>query len=398
MAISNLPATLGGPPTRPSGPPPWPTNDPRVGEALSRAFADGTWGAYHGPNVPRLETALRDYHGIEHVMLCGSGSFAIETALRSISLRPGDEVILADFDFPGNFLSIHAAGGMPVLADVDPIDWNLSLASLDEAVGQRPPRALIVSHLHGGVVPMSEVMAWAIARDIVVIEDACQCPGAVIDGKKAGTWGDIGVLSFGGSKLLTAGRGGALMTRRDDLHQRARSHQLRGNLLSPLSELQAAVLLPQLEQLDERNRHRARNAKRLREKLAGLPGVTPFGERSLGSEPGFYKVGFQFDAEAFGVSRPILVAAARAEGIALDESFAAAHAVRSPKRYRRASELTESKKAHAGCVVLHHPVLLEDESAIDEVAAALRKMHLHAGALSSLKAQGRPSLGFEPAV
>ena len=384
MTSSDLPAILGGLPVRPHGPPPWPPSDPRIGEALARAFADGSWGAYHGPHVPRFEEALRAYHDVEHVMLCGSGSFAVETALRSLALQPGDEVLLADYDFPGNFLSIHAAGGFPVLADVDPVDWNLSLAGLDEAVGQRPPRAMIVSHLHGGMAPMAEVTAWATARGIFVIEDACQCPGAVIDGKKAGTWGDIGVLSFGGSKLLTAGRGGALLTRRDDLHQRARSHQLRGNLLSPLSELQAAVLSPQLDQLDVRNRRRLRNAKRLREKLSELPGITPFGDRSETSEPAFYKVGLRFDAAAFGVSREILAAAARAEGIALDESFAAAHAVRSPKRYRRGSELSESKKAHASCVVLHHPILLEDEAGIDEVVAVMRKIHDHAARLSAI--------------
>src|SRR5688572_7372373 len=198
---ASLPALLGGTPLRPSGPPPWPPADPAIHEALERAFAEGSWGRYHGPNVPLLEERLCGEHGIAHVVLCGSGTFAVELALRAVPLRPGDEVVLAAYDFPGNFLAVHAAGGQPVLADLDPEDWNLSLASVAEAIGPST-RALLVSHLHGGLVPMRELMELARAANALVIEDACQCPGAVIEGKKAGTWGDAGILSFGGSKLL----------------------------------------------------------------------------------------------------------------------------------------------------------------------------------------------------
>src|SRR5262249_57128914 len=101
-------------------------------------------------------------------------------------------------------------------------------------------RAVIVSHLHGGIVPMREVMTWAKTHGLAVVEDAAQMPGALIQGKKAGTWGDAGVLSFGGSKLLSAGRGGALLTDRADVYQRARSRCLRANWLCPPYDVTAA--------------------------------------------------------------------------------------------------------------------------------------------------------------
>jgi dTDP-4-amino-4,6-dideoxygalactose transaminase len=387
----SLPAILGGPPIRPQGPPPWPPLDDAIRAALERAFADRSWGQYHGPNVPQLEERLQAYHDIPHVLLCGSGSFAIELALRAVPLRPGDEVILAGYDFPGNFLSIHAAGGMPVLVDIDAANWNMSVEAVRETLTPKT-RAILVSHLHGGMAPMAELMALTRERDIVVIEDACQCPGAMIDGKKAGTWGDVGVLSFGGSKLLSAGRGGALLTSRDDLFQRARTQQLRGNLLCPLSELQAAVLMPQLEMLDERNRLRQRRAEQLIERLHDLPGLTPLRNSSERSEPGFYKLGLQYDADAFGLSRALLVAAMRAEGIALAEGFHAAHVGRSPRRYRRGSKLTEVERAHEGCLVLHHPVLLEEEPALGEVAAAIRRIHDHTQELAK-RADLHPAAG-----
>src|SRR5207253_3531136 len=131
-------------------------------------------------------------------------------------------------------------------------NWNLRLDALPAAIGPAT-RAVIVSHLHGGLVPMRELTALASAKGIRVIEDAAQVPGALVQGRKAGAWGDAGILSFGGSKLLSAGRGGALLTSQADVHQRARLYQHRGNVLSPLSELQAAVLLPQLDKLDARN-------------------------------------------------------------------------------------------------------------------------------------------------
>src|SRR5207237_1165661 len=147
-------------------------------------------------------------------------------------------------------------------------------------------------------------------------------------------WGDASVLSFGGSKLLTAGRGGALLTPHAEVAQRARTHLLRGNLVCPLSELQAAALLPQFAQLEPRNEQRRRAVDWLIEQLAGLPGVRPLVNQIDSSLSTYYKVGFQLDAGAFGLSRDRLVAAMRAEGIALSEGFPADHVGRSPRRYR----------------------------------------------------------------
>ena len=117
---------------------------------------------------------------------------------------PATRWSLAAYDYPGNFLAVHAVGARPVLADVAPDDWNLDLHSLAEALGPAV-RAVIVSHLHGGLVPMRELTDLVSSRNVAVVEDAAQAPGAMVQGRRAGSWGDVGVLSFGGSKLLTAG-------------------------------------------------------------------------------------------------------------------------------------------------------------------------------------------------
>lgn len=369
------PALLGGTPTRPDGPPVWPESDPEVNAALEQAYREGTWGRYHGPAVPRLETALKEYHNVSDVLLCGSGTFAVELALRSFQVNAGDEVLLSAYDYPGNFFAVHALGAMPVLVDIDPLSWQMDLDSLRAAIGPRC-KAIIASHLHGGLVPIRQVMEIARSSGLKAVEDAAQCPGALINGRKAGTWGDVGVLSFGGSKLLTAGRGGALLFQDPTACQRARTYQLRGNLVCPLSELQAAVLMPQLQKLDARNAQRRDCVAQLRVALAAFPGVRllEMGRGELESQAAYYKVGVQYDAHTFGLPRNLLVKAMRAEGIPLDEGFAALHVGRSARRYRAEGPLTEAERAHRQGLVLHHPILLGNE-AVGQISQALSKIH-----------------------
>jgi perosamine synthetase len=378
MSDHALPAILGGEPIRPQGPPTWPIADEPILVAMQSAYRDGSWGRYHGGHVARLEHRLAVLHQVEHVLTCGSGTFAVELALRALKIGPGDEVVMAAYDYGGNFLSIHAVGARPVLVDVDADNWNLAPENLTAAFGPAT-RAVLVSHLHGGLVPMREVMETARRHGIAVIEDAAQTPGARVQGRVAGTWGDVGILSFGGSKLLTAGRGGALLTRRSDVAQRARLWLQRGNHLCPLSELQAAVLLPQLDRLAERNARRLRAVRLLEEWLHGVPGLQPFRNRAReDGQPVYYKLGFQFDAAQFGLERERFVAALQEEGIAVDKGFRALHVGRSPSRWRSPGPLPQAERAQEGTVVLHHPILLGSDDELRQVVQAVEKIHMHA--------------------
>src|SRR5262249_11729789 len=163
--------------------------------------------------------------------------------------------------------------------------------------------------------------------------------------------------SFGGSKLLTAGRGGALLTNRADVNQRLRLLLQRGNNLPmPLSELQAVVLEPQIDKLSERTRRRAASVECLRPHLSEIAGLRLLSGPMEDTTAAFYKVGMQLDAAQFGLSRDRAAAALRAEGIAIDAGFPALHVGRSAARYKRTGSLTEAEKAHRECLVLHHPV------------------------------------------
>lgn len=368
---------------RAAGPPPWPPDDVRVRAALERAFAERSWGRYHGPNGETLVQRLAEYHGCREVVLCSSGTAAVELALRGLKIGGGDEVILAAYDFQGNFRNVLSVGAVPVLVDVHPDNWNFDPSVLERAATPRT-RAIIVSHLHGGVVPMPAVLHFARRTGLAVIEDACQMPGAEIDGRKTGTWGDVGVLSFGGSKLVSAGRGGALLTDQPEIVQRARLYSHRGNEAYPLSELQAAVLIPQLESLDQRNRHRAENVARLLDLISGI-GLRPFRNSLVDCGPGYYKVGFQYEDSMFqGLPRDHFAAAMRAEGIAFDAGFRALHVIHSARRYRKTGALRHASQADRQALTLHHPVLLEDADSMAEIAAAVEKIRTHAARIRTL--------------
>src|SRR4051812_22060475 len=131
---SDLPALLGGTPVRPEGPPAWPPPDPDVQAAVAAAVASGSWGQYHGEHVSKLETELAAFHGVPHAITCASGTLAVEVALRALRVGPGDEVVMAAYDYEPTFLSIHAIGATPVLIDVHPANWQLDPAKLEAAI------------------------------------------------------------------------------------------------------------------------------------------------------------------------------------------------------------------------------------------------------------------------
>jgi perosamine synthetase len=376
-----LPAILGGKPIRPEGPPAWPPAWKEVALAVKQSLDEGGWGQYHGPNTRLLTERLSSYHEVEFVELCCSGTFAIELALRALQIGPGDEVILAGYDFIGNFNDVVAVGARPVLIDLDPNNWNLNPELIGEAIGPNT-RAVLVSHLHGGVVPMKRVVEIAREHGLRMIEDACQMPGAMIEGRKAGTWGDVGVISFGGSKLLSAGRGGAMLTSSPEIRQRAQVYCNRGNHAYPLSELQATVLLPQLERLDQRNQARAAGVSKLAERLKPLSGLRLLNNLESSVFPGYYKLGFQYDSNEFdGLSRDLFVQAARAEGIEFNAGFRAFHLCRSSRRFRKAGELAVATMADSKMLVLHHPALLEGDELIDQVTRGVHRIRAWANSI-----------------
>lgn len=380
--LDQLPAILGGQPVRTEGEPTWPIDDPAVSAVFAELAQSGAWGQYEGPFCEDLERRLSEWHGVEHVRLTASGTAAVEFALRGVGVGEGDEVVLAGWDFKANFVNVTALGAKPVLVDVRKGDAQLDVSEVAVALTPKT-KAVLASHLHGQVVDMPALRRLADEHDIAIVEDVCQMPLAEAHGRVAGTWGDVGTLSFGGSKTLTAGRGGAVVTNDAAIAQRLQLHDWRGNRLSPLSEMQAAVLLPQLDGFRDRWQRRREAAEWFREAFAKQSGLRPFPTTACRSD--YYKLPFRYDSVAFkGLSRERFCEAAHAEGVTLSPSFPALHETHSRRRFRAVGSLDNSSKAGREIVVLHHPVLLEAESEWVRVCAAIDKIRRHADALQEI--------------
>jgi len=231
-------------------------------------------GAFvHGPACAKLEAAIAQHCGTEHAVGCASGSDALLLALMALGVGPGDEVILPSFTFFATAGSVWRLGARPVFADVDPATFNICPGDVIGKISKQT-KAIIPVHLFGQCAAMDEIrQIAAAARNIPIIEDACQAIGAKYDGRRAGSLGTIGCLSFYPTKNLGGfGDGGMITTNDGELAARLRVlrdhgqqpryyHHLVG-VNSRLDTLQAAVLGVKLPKLDEWAAARAEHAAR----------------------------------------------------------------------------------------------------------------------------------------
>jgi len=242
-----------------------------------------------GEEVAILERRIAELTACRHGIGCASGTDALLLPLRTLDLRPGDEVITPSFTFFATAGTIHNAGGTPVFVDIDPATFNLSPAAVEAAITPRT-RAIIVVHLFGQMASLETILEIAGRHGLPVIEDAAQAIGAkrLIDGRwrVAGELGLVGTLSFFPSKNLGGwGDGGMMLTQDDALAERLRRLRTHGGnrqyyhdevgYNSRLDTLQAAVLLAKLPHLESWSAARRERAARYTEALAGLQGVCP---------------------------------------------------------------------------------------------------------------------------
>lgn len=245
----------------------------------------------NGPQVHSFQKNLETYLDAKHVIPCANGTDALQIAMMGLDLKPGDEVITADFTFAATVEVIALLQLTPVLVDVEPDTFNISVEAIKKAITPKT-KAIVPVHLFGQAADMEAIMALATEHNLYVIEDNAQAIGAdykYADGskKKAGVIGHVASTSFFPSKNLGCyGDGGAIFTNDDDL-----AHKLRGivnhgmyvryhhdvvGVNSRLDSIQAAVLNAKLPNLDTYNNARQTAAQKYSDALAGHANiVTP---------------------------------------------------------------------------------------------------------------------------
>lgn len=184
---------------------------------IKEAF-DTNWVVPLGPNVNAFEEELKHFVGRnKEVVALSAGTAAIHLALIQLGVQAGDEVICQSFTFCASANPVNYQGATPVFVDSEEETWNMSPTLLEEAVRDRiaktgkKPKAIIPVHLYGMPAKIDEICAIAARYDIPVLEDAAEALGSEFMGRKCGTFGQFGVLSFNGNKMITTSGGGALI-------------------------------------------------------------------------------------------------------------------------------------------------------------------------------------------
>lgn len=195
-------------------------------EYVNSAF-DTNWVAPLGPNVDMFEVAIEDYVGNScHVAALSSGTAAIHLALELLGVCRGDEVICQSFTFSASANPILYLGATPIFVDSEAETWNISPKLLKQAIEDRiakgkKPKAIIAVHLYGMPYKVAAVHEVADYFGIPIIEDSAEALGSSWEGTKCGSFGDIGILSFNGNKIITTSGGGALVSKNEAFKQRA---------------------------------------------------------------------------------------------------------------------------------------------------------------------------------
>ena len=347
-----------------------PEADSAIKASVSEALLNGQWSLYDGELITQTQQTLASMWGLDHTLLCCSGTIAVELALRGCGVKPNDEVILSAYDFPGNFRAIEAIGARPVLVDVLERGWTMDPRQLQHAFTPQTS-AVIVSHLHGETADIESIVDVSHRNNAKVVEDLCQSPGAKLNHQMLGTFGDVLTLSFGGSKLLSAGRGGAVLCGTETIFQRAKIFSNRGNDAFPFSQIQAAVLLPQLDQLASNNQKRLQTAKRIVEAIREIQWLETLDRSCFANHvfPAFYKVPIAIDLDA-PFNRSQYLSVIQQERIPLGEAFRG-FAKRSVRRCRRVGDLPHARIAAQQTMLLHHSVLMTEDEMIEALIETL---------------------------
>ena len=266
---------------------------------VNEAFSTN-WIAPLGPNVNAFENSIENYlDGNSHIAAISSGTAAIHLALIMLGVTSNDEVICQSKTFSASANPIMYLGATPVFIDSEKDTWNLCPILLEEAIKDRinkgkMPKAIIAVHLYGMPYKVNEIHKIAKEYNIPVIEDSAEALGSTYSNQKCGTFGDIGILSFNGNKIITTSGGGALVTKNKEHKDKAifLATQAREKAVEYLhsevgynyrmSNVLAGIGRGQMEVIDERVAQRRNNFDFYKNELQHIEGIT-FLEEPQGS-------------------------------------------------------------------------------------------------------------------
>src|ERR1700675_4720332 len=280
-------AITGGEQTRKKRFDAWPIYTDKERRALEDVLTNHKWGGqpFPGKHGDAFGKAFAEFHTAKYGQAVNTGTVAIQAALKSIDIRPGDEVIVPAYTWEGTVGPVLLVNAVPVFVDIDPDTYCLDAKQIERAITPKT-KAILPVHLGMRFADMDEILRIAKKHNLKVVEDCAHAHGGKWNGKGAGSMGDLGSFSFQSIKLITSGEGGAVITNNLEYLERVQSY-INAGRASPtdqyhhriigfnyrLGEFQAAVLGPQLDRLPQQSAIREKNMKHFETRLQNTPGI-----------------------------------------------------------------------------------------------------------------------------
>ncbi|MFC4113663.1 DegT/DnrJ/EryC1/StrS family aminotransferase [Nonomuraea zeae] len=378
-------AIHGGTPVRTAPWPAWPPPlDPAQRELVDKVLESGLWGATQGGSVVAdLVDAFARRSGVRHGVAVGNATLGLFAALRGLGVGRGDEVIIPAYTFVASATSVLLAGATPVIADVDPTDLHMSPDAVRAALSGRTA-AIMPVHLAGSAADMDPLNDLAAAHGLAVVEDAAQAHGATYRDRPVGGLGDAGVYSFQASKAMTAGEGGLIVCRDESVYERVWSTCNLGRRLGGqwyghpsvgwnlrLTEIQAALLLPWLDRLDEEIDRRNAFCAAFERELATIPQVSVVPQPEGTTRDSRHLLMLRVDP---AVDRDFLLTAMAAEGVPLDAGYPPLGTMTALTAEGARTEPCPATEEAARTVVWVRQSMLMDPAGAGDLAEALAKV------------------------
>ena len=328
-------ALLGGEPVRKKPFSPWPQYSRADVDRIVKVVESRHWGGFPVPSKYNGEFAQRfaELHGAKYGLCLVNGTVALFAAVQALGLKFGDEIIVPAYTWDGTAIAVLQAGCVPVFADVDPDTYCLDPNAVRAAITPRT-RAIMPVHIAMRFADMDALVAIAREHKLLIIEDCAHAHGGKFQGRGAGAAGDAGCFSFQESKLMTAGEGGIVLTNRLDCYEALQSiincgrpsltDKYERKVLGAnyrMTELQASLLIGQLEMWPELCEKRTKHAALLSKALGGLAHVRALPPQSGLERETIYNYVFQYRPSGAAPSRDLFVAALDAEGVPSDGRF-----------------------------------------------------------------------------
>ena len=404
-------AILGGTAVRPEPWQEWPVWNQEAEQTLIQVMRSGKWyRGYSDVHLTEFEKRYAELLGAKRVLATASGTTALETALHVLGVDAGDEVIVSPYTFIATYNVVFNQKALPVFADTDQETFTIDPAKIEDRVNERT-RAILPVHILGLPADMNSINTIAQKHHLVVIEDACQAWLAEYDGKKCGTLGDLGCFSFQNSKHLPSGEGGAVVGDDDHIMNLCHSYHNVGRAYGPnrdeftgypfrggnkrMMEMQAVILLSQLERLQKDADKRLENALYLDSKLKDIPGIITYKLASGADRSAYHLYPFRYKKEIFdNLPREKFLKALRAEGIPCSGGYGPQYfdglmeealtsrgyqrlfSAQRLKTYREElRDLPNNDQLTREAVWLYQNMLLGDTSDMDDIVDSITKIY-----------------------